>query len=84
MNVHGHGQVHVLHSLVPKDQVDACMRPALKGHCKIVLSTNMAESSVTIVDVRYPVCNAANVLWMWRCSDMRVLMADMDACMSVS
>lgn len=47
-----HSQVLVLHSFVPKEQMETCMNPAIPEHCKIVLSTNMAESSITIVDVR--------------------------------
>jgi HrpA-like RNA helicase len=46
-------QVIVLHSLVPKEQMEAVMAEAIPGHCKVVLSTNMAESSITITDVRY-------------------------------
>jgi HrpA-like RNA helicase len=42
----------VLHSLVPKEEQDQAMAPALAGHCKIILSTNIAESSITIPDVR--------------------------------
>jgi HrpA-like RNA helicase len=45
-------QVLVLHSLVPKEEQDLAMAPALAGHCKIILSTNIAESSITIPDVR--------------------------------
>ena len=46
-------QVLVLHSLVPREEQDASMAPALEGHCKVVLSTNIAESSITIPDVLY-------------------------------
>jgi HrpA-like RNA helicase len=46
-------QVLVLHSLVPREEQDLAMRPALLGHCKVILSTNIAESSVTIPDVVY-------------------------------
>jgi HrpA-like RNA helicase len=46
-------QVIVLHSLVPKEQMEAVMAEAIPGHCKVVLSTNMAESSITITDVKY-------------------------------
>lgn len=46
-------QVLVLHSLVPKEQMEMVMAEATPGHCKVVLSTNMAESSITITDVKY-------------------------------
>ena len=42
----------MLHSLVPREEQEEAMLPAKEGHCKIVLSTNIAESSVTIPDVR--------------------------------
>jgi len=45
-------QILVLHSLVPKDDQDLIMCPAQDGHCKLILSTNIAESSITIPDVR--------------------------------
>jgi RecG-like helicase len=45
-------QVFVLHSVVPKEEQEAAMQPAMHGHCKVVLSTNIAESSITIPDVR--------------------------------
>jgi HrpA-like RNA helicase len=45
-------QVLVLHSLVPKEEQDVAMAAAKAGHCKIILSTNIAESSITIPDVR--------------------------------
>jgi HrpA-like RNA helicase len=44
-------QVLVLHSLVPQEEQDLVMRPAMQGHCKVILSTNLAESSITIPDV---------------------------------
>jgi hypothetical protein len=45
------GQVCVLHSVVPQKEQEVAMLPAMDGHCKIILSTNIAESSVTIPDV---------------------------------
>jgi HrpA-like RNA helicase len=39
--------------VVPHEEQRACLGPPPKGHAKIVLSTNIAESSVTIPDVRY-------------------------------
>jgi HrpA-like RNA helicase len=45
-------QVLVLHSIVPKEEQELVMVPAQHGHCKIILSTNLAESSITIPDVR--------------------------------
>eukprot|EP00927_Polykrikos_kofoidii_P002228 TRINITY_DN10862_c0_g1_i1.p1 TRINITY_DN10862_c0_g1~~TRINITY_DN10862_c0_g1_i1.p1 ORF type:complete len:1361 (+),score=221.18 TRINITY_DN10862_c0_g1_i1:458-4084(+) len=45
--------MHMLHSVVPHEQQRSALSPPPKGHCKIVLSTNIAESSVTIPDVRY-------------------------------
>ena len=43
-------QVLVLHSLVPKEEQASALEPALDGHCKVVLSTNIAETSLTIPD----------------------------------
>ena len=45
--------LHMLHSVVPHDQQRRALEPPPAGHCKIVISTNIAESSVTIPDVRY-------------------------------
>jgi len=45
-------QILVLHSIVPKEEQDLIMCPAQDGHCKLILSTNIAESSITIPDVR--------------------------------
>jgi HrpA-like RNA helicase len=45
------GQVLVLHSVVPQEEQEAAMLPAIPGHCKVILSTNIAESSITIPDV---------------------------------
>jgi len=44
---------HMLHSIVPHEVQKLALGPPPKGHAKIVLSTNIAESSVTIPDVRY-------------------------------
>eukprot|EP00929_Paragymnodinium_shiwhaense_P124363 TRINITY_DN9961_c0_g1_i2.p1 TRINITY_DN9961_c0_g1~~TRINITY_DN9961_c0_g1_i2.p1 ORF type:complete len:1078 (-),score=232.79 TRINITY_DN9961_c0_g1_i2:68-3301(-) len=44
---------HMLHSVVPHEQQKRALFPPPPGHCKVVLSTNIAESSVTIPDVRY-------------------------------
>lgn len=50
-----HTQVHVLHSHVPKDEQQAAFLPAPESMIKVILSTNIAESSVTITDVVYVV-----------------------------
>ncbi len=42
----------MLHSVVPQEEQEIAMLPALPGHCKVILSTNIAESSITIPDVR--------------------------------
>ncbi|EKX31228.1 hypothetical protein GUITHDRAFT_83326, partial [Guillardia theta CCMP2712] len=46
-------QILVLHSLVSREQQEAAILPATAGHCKLILSTNIAESSITIPDVLY-------------------------------
>lgn len=44
---------HMLHSVVPHERQRLALEPPPLGHCKVVLSTNIAESSLTIPDVRY-------------------------------
>ncbi|CAE8646445.1 unnamed protein product, partial [Polarella glacialis] len=44
---------HMLHSIIPHEEQKKALEPPPAGHCKIVLSTNIAESSITIPDVRY-------------------------------
>ena len=46
-------QILVLHSLVSREEQEAAILPATAGHCKVILSTNIAESSITIPDVLY-------------------------------
>ncbi|CAE7716668.1 spn-E, partial [Symbiodinium sp. CCMP2456] len=56
-----HTDFHMLHSVVPHEQQKKALLPpparrseqTSAGHCKVVLSTNIAESSITIPDVRY-------------------------------
>ena len=43
----------MLHSRIPLEHIDAVFEPPPEGTRKIVLSTNMAESSITIEDVEY-------------------------------
>lgn len=50
-------KVYVLHSLVPLRKNRIFSKPSEKGDRKIVLSTNVAESSITIEDVVYVVDN---------------------------
>jgi len=52
-----HAAIHlrVLHSTVPREEQEAAFAPPPKGKCKVILSTNIAESSVTIPDVLYVV-----------------------------
>eukprot|EP00698_Gefionella_okellyi_P018047 TRINITY_DN5379_c0_g1_i1.p1 TRINITY_DN5379_c0_g1~~TRINITY_DN5379_c0_g1_i1.p1 ORF type:complete len:2125 (+),score=588.22 TRINITY_DN5379_c0_g1_i1:192-6377(+) len=42
-----------LHSTVPREEQEAAFAPPPDGLCKVILSTNIAESSVTIPDVLY-------------------------------
>lgn len=44
--------VHLLHGSLPMDQQDAAVRPAIPGHRKVVLSTDIAETSLTVDGVR--------------------------------
>ena len=48
----GEAMLHicVLHSLVPKDEQILAIKPAQVGCCKVILSTNIAETSITIPD----------------------------------
>ena len=43
--------VHVLHSQISQEDQDAALEPPPEGECKIILSTNIAESSITIPEV---------------------------------
>ena len=45
----------VLHSRIPLDSIDQVFEPVMVGYRKIILATNMAESSITIPDVEYVV-----------------------------
>lgn len=47
-------RIFVLHSLIPKDeQENAVFLPPPEGMCHVILSSNIAESSLTIPNVRY-------------------------------
>ncbi|PJF17538.1 hypothetical protein PSACC_02655 [Paramicrosporidium saccamoebae] len=46
-------EIHLLHSTSPIGSADAAFRRPPPGVCKIILATNIAESSVTIPDVVY-------------------------------
>jgi|TARA_Y100001954_G_scaffold58126_1_gene62772 ATP-dependent helicase HrpB len=45
-------QIHVLHASLPKEQQQAALIPAPAPLRKVVLATNVAETSITIEDVR--------------------------------
>ena len=44
--------VHLLHGSLPMDDQDAAVRPGRPGRRKVVLSTDIAETSLTVVGVR--------------------------------
>lgn len=48
-------EIHILHSAVPVTEQQAVFAPAPKGLQRIILSTNIAETSVTIPNVVYVV-----------------------------
>lgn len=45
-------QVHLLHASLPPDAQEQAIAPPPPGHRKVVLSTNVAETSVTIEGIR--------------------------------
>jgi len=51
-------EIHVLHSTIPIAEQQAVFEPPAEGIRRIVLSTNIAETSVTIPDVVYVVDSA--------------------------
>ena len=36
-------EIHVLHSLMPRENQEAAINPAIKGYCKVILSTNIGK-----------------------------------------
>ncbi|KAI7084116.1 hypothetical protein KC356_g6984 [Hortaea werneckii] len=46
-------KICLLHSTVPKEEQDAVFQSVPQGCRKIILSTNIAETSVTVTDVRF-------------------------------
>ena len=48
-------KICLLHSTIPKHEQSAIFDPAPEGCRKIILSTNIAETSVTVTDVKYVV-----------------------------
>ncbi|KAM0015378.1 putative RNA helicase transcription factor C3H family [Helianthus debilis subsp. tardiflorus] len=57
-------KVHILHSSIDTEQALSAMR-ILKSHRKVILATNIAESSVTIPKVAYVIdsCRSLQVYW---------------------
>lgn len=43
----------ILHSLISTEEQEAIFKQPQKDHRRIILSTNIAESSVTVPDVKY-------------------------------
>ncbi|KAK5118032.1 hypothetical protein LTR62_004077 [Meristemomyces frigidus] len=48
-------KIYLLHSSIPKEDQSQIFEPAPAGCRKIILSTNIAETSVTVTDVKYVV-----------------------------
>lgn len=46
-------KIIILHSLISSENQELIFQPVMKGIRKIVLSTNIAESSITVPDVKY-------------------------------
>lgn len=51
-----------LHSLISAEEQIKVFHRAPAGYRKIILSTNMAESSITVPDVKYGKLNIANIV----------------------
>jgi len=43
--------IHILHSLIAEEEQDLALKPPKEGKRKVILSTNIAESSITVPDV---------------------------------
>lgn len=48
-------QICPLHSTIPKEQQDEIFQPTMEGCRRIILSTNISETSVTVTSVKYVV-----------------------------
>ncbi|HHZ94344.1 MAG TPA: hypothetical protein EYN67_02035 [Flavobacteriales bacterium] len=46
-------QFHLLHSIIDHETQSLALKPPPANKAKVILSTNIAESSITIPDVRY-------------------------------
>lgn len=46
-------RIFILHSLISTEEQQSIFQPVEEGTRKIILSTNIAESSITVPDVKY-------------------------------
>jgi HrpA-like RNA helicase len=58
-------EIHILHSMITTEEQQTIFLPAPEGKRKIMLATNIAESSITIPDVSVVIdfCLTKNMVW---------------------
>jgi HrpA-like RNA helicase len=76
-------QLHILHSIISTEEQELIFEPSPKGVRKILLATNIAESSVTIPDCQVVIdfCLAKTMMWdsISQCRSLNMMWTSKDS-----